>query len=159
MTEILFDLDAPIGEWFPFQTSSVNDDHEPVFDEPMADIETGPAGCFRQPDFEFFEKLHKKTRKRVVEHPHNAKTRQLDRVVSFDPINDKAERTEREELWDYCIVAWKNIKDKTGKEIPCTKANKIALMKNPMFARWFNKCLKDCAASAGIVRKEEDENL
>ena len=153
------DLEDNGGEWFPFQTSSVNEDFEPVFDPPQASIENGPAVCVRQADGEFFERLHKRTRRRSVEHVHNKKTRSLDRVVSFEPINDAAEQDERESLWDYCIVDFRNFKDKTGAMIECTKANKVKLMKNAMFMRFFNKCLKDLSSSSGAVLKAETENL
>ena len=83
----------------------------------------------------------------------------MDRIVSFDPINEAAETEERESLWDHCIVDFVNFKDKTGTVIECTKPNKIKLMKNPMFMRFFNKCLKDLSSSSGAVLKAETENL
>ena len=154
------DFEDKGGEWFPFQMSTVNDDFEPVFAPPQSDIENGPAVCVRQADSTFFEKLQKKTRQRKVDHVLNKKTRQMDRVVSFEPIDEAAAQEESDALWDYCIVGIRKFKDKnTGEELRGTKEDKVGLMKNQLFARFVNKCLKDLAASSGVVLKAETENL
>jgi len=47
-----------------------------------------------------------------------------------------------EMLWDYVIVDWKGVEDLKGKEIPCTKANKVKLMKGSVkFSSFVGNCI------------------
>lgn len=57
--------------------------------------------------------------------------------VDYKKIEGTVGRFEYEELnqdlqnelyWDAVIVGWDNLTDKSGKEIPCTKENKVLLM-------------------------------
>jgi hypothetical protein len=73
-------------------------------------------------------------------------------VVEYKRIEGKAERFEVEKenadlsnelFWDHCIVAWEKFVDGKGKEIPCTKENKILLMtQSQKFVRFVSDCLK-----------------
>jgi hypothetical protein len=47
-----------------------------------------------------------------------------------------------EEIWDSSILDWKNIYDENGSEIPCTRANKLNLIKeSEEFASFINDIL------------------
>lgn len=74
------------------------------------------------------------------------------KTVEYKRVDGKAERFEVEKededlfhelFWDHCIVAWENFVDSKGKEIPCTKENKLLLlMRSIKFAEIINDCLK-----------------
>ena len=58
-------------------------------------------------------------------------------------------------LWDFCIVGWENLFDKNGKDIPCTKENKILLMGHSIkFSNFVTTCL-DKLSSDQRDREEE----
>lgn len=49
---------------------------------------------------------------------------------------DIKEDLHSELVWDYCIVDWENIQDAEGNPIPCTRANKVKLMRGSiLFSR------------------------
>ena len=60
-------------------------------------------------------------------------------------------------LWDYCIINWKNITDQDGNEFPCSKENKIFIMKeSPRFSNFIADCLEKLN-EADITEKERIE--
>lgn len=65
---------------------------------------------------------------------------------------------QNELYWDAVIVGWENFTDKNGKEIPCTKENKVLLMsRSKKFLEFVVESLKtlseDEAAQQEIERK------
>lgn len=140
------------GEWFPFQNSKIDQlTGEPVFDDP--DTEAKVQIRSMTPFFE--ERISK--RKRQVEHVMNPKTRQMERVVYYADLSVAEAKAERDEAYDYAITGMEGFKDsKTGKIIECTRENKIALMKVPVFDRFFARC-QQILASSGIKEREEEE--
>jgi hypothetical protein len=46
-------------------------------------------------------------------------------------------------LWEYVIIDWKGLYDQDGKEIPCTKENKVMLMQGSVkFSSFIGNCVE-----------------
>lgn len=96
-------------------------------------------------------------RKKIVEYVLNTKSRVMERLSYFEDQTADELKAENEDAWDYAIVDFGNFKDsKTGEPIPCTRENKIKLMKVPVFDRFVARCLQ-LLASSGIKIKEDAE--
>lgn len=152
---MFFNLDQTDGERFQFFTSTVDIATGIIkYDDPVGD-----AWVTLRPMQPFFEDRLSK-RKKVTEHVFNPSTRAMDRVVSDKELTYEEAKLEREDAWDYAIVGFENFKDsKTGEIIPCTRENKIKLMRIPVFDRFVTKCFQELANS-GIKEKEaEEKNL
>jgi hypothetical protein len=150
---MIFDLDeGNTGEWFTFFESEVKEDGSTVYHKPKKN-----AGrvCFRVADADTMDGIYEKTRTRAKEWVHNPKTRAMERWTGFDQTPEQ-EKLERRLLWDYAIVGWDKLMDKTGKEIPVTIDNKMKLMAIPAFMRFANRCLQ-LISGAQEERKEELE--
>ena len=148
-----FDLDkGKNGEWFTFFGSEVKPDGEIKYLEPE---EGAGKVCFRIADPEVIEKIHAQTRKRTAEFVNNPKTRQMERVQYFDQTPAQ-ENKERELMWDYAIVDWKDMLDAKGTPIPCTLPNKLKLMNIPQFARFVGRCIQ-LISGAAIAEEEKLE--
>ena len=148
-----FDLEKT-GEWFTFFESEIDSNGEVKYHPPAPD-----AGrvCFRLADAEVIEQIYQKTRKKVSEFVFNPKTRQMEKVKSYEQTPEQ-ERAEREMIWDYAIVDWENILDAKGKEIPCTLENKMKLMNIPKFARFAGRCLQIISGAAEAEAAAEEKN-
>jgi len=146
---MIFDLDAT-PEWFNFFGSHLDPNTgETIFEEPVKDARVQIRSM--QPFFE--ERLAK--RKRTAEHIYNPKTRAMERVPYFLELSVEEAIAEREDAYDYAITAIENFKDaKTGEIILCTRANKLKLMKVPVFDRFIARCLQ-LLASSGVKEKED----
>lgn len=148
---MFIDLKAAIeGEWFPFQNSHIDTvSGEPVFDDPVKDAKVQIRSM--SPFFE--ERIAK--RKRVVEHVLNTKSKAMDRNSFFPELSVEDAKTERDDAFDYAITGIECFKDaKTGTIITCTRENKLALMKVPVFDRFFARC-QQLLSSSGVKEKEE----
>ena len=92
--------------------------------------------------------IRKKTVKKKVEYKNGQR-------FEFEETNDDLFR---EFLWDFCIVAWSGFIDKEGKEIPCTKENKILLMgKSIEFAKFLGEALEKIGEENKEAREEEEK--
>lgn len=77
--------------------------------------------------------IRKKTVKKKIEYKNGQR-------FEFEETN---EDLFRELLWDFCIVDWKGFIGKDGKEIECTKENKLLLMgKSIEFAKFLGEALE-----------------
>jgi len=150
---MFFDLEAgQQGERFSFFSSHI----DPVTGEPVYEAPSGDAAAWIRSIAPFFEERVGK-REKSVEHVYNPKTRAMERISFFKDQSLEEIRAEREDAYDYAITAIENFRDsKTGKIIECTRENKIALMKVPVFDRYFARCQQLIAAS-GVKEKEEAE--
>jgi len=150
---MLFSLDTTAGEWFPFQNSKIDPlTGEPVFDDPVSDAKVQIRSM--TPFFE--ERIA--SRKRQTEHVMNPKTRQMERISYYTELSTEDAKTERDDAFDFAITGIEGFKDaKTGKEITCTRENKLSLMKVPVFDRFFARC-QQLLASSG-VKETESKNL
>jgi len=147
---MFLDLDASSGEWFNFFSSHIDPvTGEPVYEEPVKDARVQIRSIAP-----FIEERMAK-RKKAFEHVYNPKTRSMERMGFFPDLSPEEQKAERDDLWDYAIVALENFKDaKTGKVITCTRENKLALMKLPVFDRFVARC-QQLISSAGVKEKEE----
>jgi len=150
---MLFNLETNEGEWFPFQNSTISPSTgEPVFDDPVSDARVQIRSM--TPFFE--ERIAK--RKRQTEHVMNPKTRQMERITYYAELSIEEAKAERDDAYDFAIMGIEGFKDaKTGQIITCTRANKLALMKVPVFDRFFAKCQQVLASSG--VKEQESKNL
>jgi hypothetical protein len=145
---MLFKLEQE-GEWFSFQNSHIDPlTGEPVFDDPVTDAKVQIRSM--TPFFE--ERIAK--RKRQTEHVMNPKTRQMERISFYTELSVEEARSERDDAFDFAITGIEGFKDaKTQKMIPCTRESKLALMKVPVFDRFFARC-QQLLASSGVKEAE-----
>ena len=146
---MLFSLETLEGEWFPFQNSKIDPlTGEPVFDDPVTDAKVQIRSM--TPFFE--ERIAK--RKRQAEHVMNPKTRQMERISFYAELSVEEAKSERDDAFDFAITGIEGFKDaKTGKMIPCDRASKLALMKVPVFDRFFARC-QQLLSSSGVKEQE-----
>jgi len=148
---MIFDLERlNEGEWFPFFESRINEKGEVVYDEPKPD--SGRV-CIRSMT-PIMEQLQK-DRKRKYEFALNPQTRAMERVGYFDDLPADQQKKERDDVWDYVIVDFEGLYDAKGKEIACTRENKLKLLSIPMFDRFIAQCLR-MLASSGVKAKEDE---
>jgi hypothetical protein len=151
---MIFDIDASQGEWFYFRNSTLDPNTgEPIFDKPEKDARVQIRSMTP-----FFEgKISAKNK--AIEHVYNPKTRAMERISYIPDISVAEAQLEREDAWDYAITGIESFKDKEGNIITCTRANKLALMKVPVFDRFVALCLKTLAEAGVKKEQEESENL
>ena len=147
---MFIDFESSQGEWFQFFGSHIDlTTGDVVYEDP-----TGDARVQIRSMGPFIEERAAK-RKKKVEHVYNPKTRIMDRVIFTEELSAEAAREERDDLWDWVITDIENFKNKkTGEIITCTRENKLALMKVPVFDRFVARCQQILSAS-GIKAKEE----
>jgi len=147
---MLFSLEQNEGEWFPFQNSKIDPlTGEPVFDDPVKDAKVQIRSMMP-----FFEERIAK-RKRQTEHVMNPKTRQMERIAFYADLSIDEARAERDDAFDFAITGIEGFKDaKTGTVITCTRENKLALMKVPVFDRFFARC-QQLLSSSGVKEQVE----
>jgi hypothetical protein len=151
---MFIDLDATQGEWFPFQNSKIDPlTGEPVFDDPDTD------GRVQIRSMTPFFEVRIAKRKRQAEHVMNPKTRQMERISFYAELSVEESRAERDDAFDFAITGIEGIKDsKTGKIIICTRENKLALMKVPVFDRFFARC-QQLLSSSGVKEQVEKNSV
>lgn len=134
---MIIDLEGKEGEWFSFFKSRIDEKGTVIYDDPEPD-----AGriCIRNLG-PYFEKLQAK-RKRKYEFVLNPQTRSMERVGYYDEGTPEQIRKERDDAWDYAIVAWENLYDKHDNPIECTRENKLLLMSLPVFDRFIARCIQ-----------------
>lgn len=103
---------------------------------------------------EFFKQIGIKPSRQVV---FDNKSRQAQIVKDFE-LNDKQQEQFFELTWDYSISKWYFVTP-DGDEIPCTKENKMLLMKNePRFSVWANQCVDSMKDALQDVSKSAEKN-
>lgn len=146
---MLFDLEATEGEWFPFFKSTIDlVTGNIIYEDPVNDarVRLRPMAPFLE------ERLN--NRVKSVEHVLNPKTRSMERISYYPELSPEQEQKERDDVWDYVITGLDGFKDRSGKEIECTRENKIKLMKVPIFERFISRCFQ-IMANSGISESEE----
>ena len=151
---MLFNLDQNEGEWFPFQNSKIDPlTGEPVFDDPVTDAKVQIRSI--TPFFE--ERIAK--RKRQAEHVMNPKTRQMERISFYTELSLEESKVERDDAFDFAITGIEGIKDsKTGRLLKNTREDKLALMKVPVFDRFFARC-QQLLSSSGVKEQVEKNSV
>lgn len=133
---MLLDIDKTNeGEWFPFFTSKVDEKGEVIYDEPKGDAKVLIRSI--APIIE--ERLA--LRKRKYENVVNPLTRTMERVAFYEDQTAEQAKKERDDVWDYAIMDFKNFTDKNGKVIICNRENKLKMMALPLFDRFVARCL------------------
>ena len=84
--------------------------------------------------------------------------RKLDGKWERFEVEQKNDDLQNKLFWDAVIVAWENLFDGKGQEIPCTAENKTLLMlTQPKFSRFISECVdvltKDESARAEASEK------
>lgn len=150
---MIIDFEANDGEWFTFVMSRIDDQGKVVYDDPLPD-----AGkvCVRSL-VPFFEQ-RQAGRKKKYEFVHNPSTRAMERVGFIPEQTAEQAREEREDAWDYAIKDFENFNDKNKVPIPCTRENKLRLMKLPVFDRFIGRCLQMLAEQGVKVEEELRKN-
>jgi hypothetical protein len=150
---------AEEGELFPFQNSTIDDKGDIVWDDPILDHTTkkpiAMVGIRSMTPF-FEERI--KERKMVVEHVFNPKSKGMDRDRHPKDLTFEEAQAERNDAYDYAITSLEGFKAKGGGVITCTRENKLALMKNPVFDRFFAKCQQMLANSSVEQVEMESKN-
>ena len=154
MTGTIIDFDAVDGSWFTFFNSRMRDDGDIDYDEPE---EGAGRFCLRSMN-PFVEEFYAK-RKNEAEFVLNKKTRAMERVTYSKDLTHVERKKFQEEMWDYVIINWENLLDKSGNSIPCTKENKVKLMSIPVIDRFVAKCLKTLSDDAVKQSQDLTENL
>lgn len=151
---MIFDLDKlNEGEWFPYFDSKINDKGEVVYDDPSPS-----AGRVRIRDITPLMEKQVANKKRISEFTLNPLTRQMDRVTYFEDQTIDQVRQERDDVWDYAILAWEDFYDVKGSPIECNRENKLLLMRIPAFDRFMARCLQLLGNTAAKAEKEQEKN-
>ena len=149
-------LNAAESEVFPFQISHIDDGGNVIWDDPVIDPKTkepvSKVGIRSMSPF-FEERIS--ARKYIVEHVYNTKSRAMDRDRHMVDLTPDEAKQERDDAYDYAITFISGLKVQ-GVVVTCTRENKLALMKLPVFDRFFAKC-QTALANSGIVAKEVTE--
>jgi len=148
-----FDLEtAEQGDWFPFFDSRFDmQTGEIIYDPPKegaAEFRVRPLTGF----YEEVRKGRKKEHKMVV----NPGTRAMERVSYFTDQSPEEEQKEREDSYDYAITGMRAAFWSADNPISCDRPNKIKLMHNPAFSRYFLR-VQELLSNSGAKAKEEAE--
>jgi len=146
---MFINLDATQGEWFEFFSSTVNPDTGIIeYGKPVK----GARAEIRSIT-PFYEELMA-AKKPSIERVINSKTHKMDRIEFYPAQTVEEIKAERGDAWDYAIVNFEGFKDKAAQKVlECTRENKIAMMKNPVFDRFVARCLQILGES-GVQEKE-----
>lgn len=108
--------------------------------------ESDPAGgkiCLRIMNSITLRNIRRAAVKPRVEYKHGQRFEFTD--TDEDLISDMT--------WDYCIVDWTGLEDDDGKPIPCTKENKVFLMReNLQFQTFVMACM-------GILNEQAERRV
>lgn len=123
------------GVFFPFAEEEDNDD---------------PGGItIRLANGEVLDTINKKCTKKRVE---------FRRGQRFEVI-DEDDKRRSELLWDYVIIDWKGLDDMEGKPIPCTKDNKISLMRGSVrVAAFVGNCIEKLTEESELYEEALEKN-
>jgi hypothetical protein len=143
------------GDWFQFFDSRPDQQTgEIIYDPPSEDSKEEFCIRVMGPFWEEHIAARKKGSK-IVPHPQ---TRQMVRVAYSEDLTPEQEKKERDDAWDYAIVGWKNLKGPDGKDIPCTRDNKLKMIKIPKFMRFVQRCFQILDGEVADTREAAAKN-
>lgn len=152
MEGIILNLEESQGDWFDFFESHVDlDTGEIIYDDPKPD--TGSI-CFRPTRSFMLERISK--RKKDSKFVLNPRTRAMERVEFDKALTPEEVQTEQEDLIDFAITGIKKFFDMESKPIKCTRENKLALVKVPVFDRFMARCM-ELQLNANVKQAETSE--
>jgi hypothetical protein len=125
------------GTWFPYFSSRFDVGSKKfVYDEPL----TGAARFCVRASLPFYLE-RQKLRKHRHEFVLNTSSRSMERVSYLEDQTPEEIDKERADLQDYVVTGIEGAKWSDGREIECTRDNKLKLFKNEEFDRFVGKCL------------------
>ena len=137
MTEFSEEKSEDLGTWFPYFTSKFDAEQKKfVYDEPLPD-----AARFRIRKAITFYVERQRTRKLRHEFVLNTLSKAMERVSYSEDQKPEEAGQERDDLQDYVITGIEGAKWGDGREIECTRENKLKLFRNAKFDRFVGKCL------------------
>ncbi|MDD5532389.1 MAG: hypothetical protein PHC52_06325 [Syntrophales bacterium] len=102
---------------------------------------------------EEFKEVRRQTVKKKVDF------KKVDGTPARLPYEEVNEDLQNELFWDACIVAWENLFDGKGKEIPCTKENKVLLMmRSQTFARFVAESIETLTKDQAQQAEQAEKN-
>ena len=118
------------------------------FDED--DEESKDGVTIRLANGDILDQINKKCTKKKVE---------FRRGQRYEVIEEDEDRRSTL-LWDYVILDWKGLQDdKTGEDIPCTKENKVRLMKGSVkFASFVGNIVEKLTEDTDLYNEELEKN-
>jgi len=140
--------------WFQFFSSHIDEaSGEVVYEEPSKDARVKIRSMVP------FVEEQMAGRKKQYEHVMNPKTRSMERLSYYPELSIEELKAEREDVWDYIIQDFEGFVDKkTKQEIKCTRANKVKMMKLPVFDRFVAQCQKLLTESGVKIEEQEVKN-
>lgn len=140
-----------LGDWFSYFGSHIDDDTKKLVYE---DPKPGAAKIRIRNIANFIEEA---TKGRQKEHSMvlNRATRSMERVTWFKDLSPEEDQKMSDDAWDYAITEWEGVIIK-GERIPCTKENKLRLLKIPSFVRFCNRAFQILSE---VVEKDEKEKV
>lgn len=129
----VFDLEKHPGAWF--------------------DMEGGGRVQLRALDPADWKVIHSQSVKRVAEY------QKLDGKWERFEVEKKDDDLQNRLFWDAVIIAWENLYDGKGAEIPCTSENKILLMTTQRrFSKFIGECVEIMNRDASARAEASEKN-
>lgn len=140
------------GDWFAFFTSHV----DPESGKVVYDLPEEGAAKFRIRSLAPFWEERRKGRKKQHQMVLNTASRAMERVSYFEDLPEDKAAKENEDAWDYAITGIEDAFSSPGKQIECTRENKLRLVKMPAFARFIGRVFQ-LLNEAGVKQQESSE--
>ena len=104
---------------------------------------------------EILKQISDKHTKEVVEYKQAGKRGNLQRITYLKSDEEAVQG----DLWDYSILEWEGFQDESKTDIPCTRENKILLMRqNPQFYAFIDKCIGKLLPDTNEEVEEAEKN-
>ncbi len=141
---------AAQGDWFSYFESHFDTaTGEIVYDDPKP----GAAEFCVRSVRTFFEEKNK-GRKRESKMVLNPSTRAMERVTYFPDRSPEEEEKINDDAWDFAIVGVR----KNGEAIDCSRADKLELIKIPMFLRFITRVFQILHGEAEKIKAASEKN-
>jgi hypothetical protein len=129
----VIDLDEKVAKWF--------------------EMEGGGRVQLQSVSADAFKAIQKQTVKKKVDFK---KVDGTPGRFEFEEVNTELQN---ELFWDAVIIGWENLSDKNGKDIPCTKENKVLLMtRSAKFAKFVADGLKVLGEDETKAAEQAEKN-
>jgi len=100
-----------------------------------------------------FKDIRKETVKKKIEY------KRIDGKAERFVAEDTDDDLQTELFWDHIIVSWENLFDSNGKEIPCTRENKVLLLNRSIkFLNFVTNAFKTLTEDASSAAEISEKN-